>query len=135
MNKPIAVLAAVLVVYSAGVSAQAHTATGTMHPATGAQPDNSKSNKLDESNKETTAEDQSNSAGDIDVTKRIRRSLTSDKSLSTYAHNVKIVTVNGKVTLNGVVRSDEEKSAVEMKAAEVAGKGKVTNELKVAPKS
>ena len=134
MNKSLAVLAAVLVAYSAGASAQTHTTTETVRPTSGTQADNSKSNKLDESNKETTAEDQSNAKGDIDVTKRIRRSLTSDKSLSTYAHNVKIVTVNGKVTLNGVVRSDEEKSTVEMKAAEVAGKGQVTNELKVTPK-
>ena len=56
-----------------------------------------------------------------------------DKSLSTYAHNVKIVTHNGNVTLNGVVRSEDEKSAIEMKAANIAGQSKVTNELKVAP--
>jgi osmotically-inducible protein OsmY len=35
--------------------------------------------------------------------------------------------------LNGVVRSNEEKDAVEMKAVAVAGKDKVTNALKVAP--
>jgi osmotically-inducible protein OsmY len=37
------------------------------------------------------------------------------------------------VTLNGVVRSDTEKNAIEMKAAEIAGQGKVTNDLKVTP--
>ena len=56
-----------------------------------------------------------------------------DKSLSTYAHNVKIVAVNGAVTLNGVVRDNHEKEIVGAKAQEVAGKGKVTNLLKVAP--
>jgi hypothetical protein len=50
-----------------------------------------------------------------------------------YAHNVKIVTLNGSVTLNGVVRSDEEKNIVEMKAAALAGKDKMTNDLKIAP--
>jgi osmotically-inducible protein OsmY len=43
------------------------------------------------------------------------------------------VTVNGSVTLNGVVRSEEEKGAIEMKAANIAGKNKVTNDLKIAP--
>ena len=57
-----------------------------------------------------------------------------DKSLSTYAHNVKIISQNGMVTLKGPVRSDEEKSAVEAKAAEIAGKDKVTSQLEVKPK-
>jgi osmotically-inducible protein OsmY len=57
-----------------------------------------------------------------------------DKSLSTYAHNVKIITQNGQVTLRGPVRSEEEKRAVEAKAAEVAGDNKVTSELDVKSK-
>ena len=67
----------------------------------------------------------------MDLTKRIRQSVVADKSLSTYAHNVKIVTLNGSVTLNGVVRSDGREECVEMKAAAIAGKDKVTNALKV----
>lgn len=94
-------------------------------------PDNSKVNKVEAAN--ATADAQSNSPADLDLTKRIRQSVVADKSLSTYAHNVKIVTNGGHVTLNGVVRSEEEKSAVEMKAADVAGKGRVTSELKVSP--
>lgn len=96
-------------------------------------PDNSKSNKLDQSNMSATADAQSNHASDVDLTKRIRKSVIADKSLSTYAHNVKIVTVKGSVTLNGVVRSDQEKNTVEMKAVAVVGAEKVTNDLKVAP--
>lgn len=95
-------------------------------------PDNAKSNKVDTSNA-TTADSQTNNAADLDLTKRIRQSVMADKSLSTYAHNIKIVTVNGSVTLNGVVRSEDEKGAVEMKAANIAGKNKVTSELKIAP--
>jgi hyperosmotically inducible periplasmic protein len=94
-------------------------------------PDNTKSNKVDASNSQT-ADAQSNNAMDLDLTKRIRQSVIADKSLSTYAHNVKIVSVNGSVTLNGVVRTPDEKSAVEMKAADIAGKDKVTSQLKVA---
>ena len=56
-----------------------------------------------------------------------------DKSLSTYAHNVKIVTQDGQVTLKGPVRSEDEKRAIEAKAAEVAGDGKVTSELNIKP--
>jgi hyperosmotically inducible periplasmic protein len=97
-------------------------------------PDNSKSNKVDASNATGNADTaQTNNAADIDLTKRIRQSVIADKSLSTYAHNIKIVTVKGNVTLSGVVRSEEEKGAIEMKAATIAGKDKVTNDLKVAP--
>jgi hyperosmotically inducible protein len=95
--------------------------------------DNSKTNKEDALNATATADSQSNASADIDLTKRIRQSVMADKSLSTYAHNVKIVTSGGRVTLNGVVRSEADKNAIEMKAAEIAGQGKVTNDLKVTP--
>ena len=95
-------------------------------------PDNAKANKAYTSSA-ATADAQPNNATDLDLTKRIRQSVMADKSLSTYAHNVKIVTVNGSVTLNGVVRSEDEKGAVEKKAAEIAGASKVTNDLTVAP--
>jgi osmotically-inducible protein OsmY len=96
-------------------------------------PDNSKTNKVDPSSATATADTQSNTSADIDLTKRIRQSLMADKSLSTYAHNVKIVTNGGRVTLNGVVRSAAEKSSVEMKAADIAGKENVTSDLKITP--
>jgi len=57
-----------------------------------------------------------------------------DKSLSTYARNVKIIAQNGQVTLKGPVRSEEEKTAVEGKASEIAGRDKVTSQLEVKPK-
>jgi hyperosmotically inducible periplasmic protein len=100
---------------------------------TSVPPDNSKTNKVDASNAAASADTQSNTSADIDLTKRIRQSVIADKSLSTYAHNVKIVTNGGRVTLNGVVRSDVEKSAIEMKAADIAGKANVTSALKVTP--
>jgi hyperosmotically inducible periplasmic protein len=95
--------------------------------------DNAKSNQVDASNKTATADGQANNAADLDLTRRIRQSVMADKSLSTYARNVKIVTINGHVTLNGVVRSEEEKGTVESKAANIAGGDKVTDDLKVAP--
>jgi hyperosmotically inducible protein len=96
-------------------------------------PDNAKSNKVDTSNATPSADAQTNNPTDLDLTKRIRQSLMADKSLSTYAHNIKIVTVNGSVTLNGVVRSEDEKDAIEMKAANIAGRSKITDNLKIAP--
>jgi hyperosmotically inducible protein len=97
--------------------------------------DNTKSNKLDPSNTSATSDTQKNDSGDMKITQSIRKSLMADKTLSTYAHNVKIVTVNGKVTLNGVVRSDQEKTAIEAKAVSVAGQGSVVNNIKVSPKT
>jgi hyperosmotically inducible protein len=97
--------------------------------------DNTKSNQTDPSNKEVTADDQKENATDRGIVSRIRKSLMADKNLSTYAHNVKIVAVDGQVTLNGVVRSDEEKRKVASLAEAVAGKQNVVNDLKVSPKS
>ncbi len=100
-----------------------------------AAPDNSKMNKGDQSTSAMTADQQKNNRSDLDITKEIRHSLTQDKSLSTYAHNVKVITEGGKVTLKGPVRTDEEKSTVVAKATQVAGQGNVNDELTVAPKS
>jgi hyperosmotically inducible periplasmic protein len=98
--------------------------------------DNTKVNERDRSKDEPTADQQKENRSDMDVAKQIRRALVNDKSLSTYAHNVKVIVQNGTVTLKGPVRSDEEKRTVEAKAAEVAGgSDKVTSELQVAAKN
>jgi hypothetical protein len=95
-------------------------------PAT--TPDNSAKNKAHSN----TAEQQSEATSDRMLTKKIRQSLVADKSLSTYAHNVKIITKDGMVTLKGPVHSEDEKSAIASKAAEVAGgSDKITNQLTV----
>jgi hyperosmotically inducible protein len=100
-------------------------------------PDNSRSNSATEnsSDRGSIADGQSNRPQDLQLTQTIRRSVMADKTLSVDAHNVKIVTINGHVTLNGVVRSDAEKSAIVAKAATVAGADNVLDALKVAPKS
>jgi hyperosmotically inducible protein len=97
-------------------------------------PDNTKVNKRDKSKAEPTADQQKESQPDREIARKIRQSIVQDKSLSSYAHNVKIIAENGTVTLKGPVRSDEEKTAVEAKAAEVAGADKVTSQLEVKPK-
>ncbi|HBG06604.1 MAG: phospholipid-binding protein [Geobacteraceae bacterium GWC2_58_44] len=94
--------------------------------------DNTKMNKQE--SKEETAEQQKGKKSDREMTRNIRRAVVKNKSLSTYAHNVKIIARDGMVTLKGPVRSEKEKQIVEQAAARVAGKGKVTNELEVTPK-
>jgi hyperosmotically inducible protein len=95
--------------------------------------DNTKVNTRDRAAGAVTADQQKNDAADRKTTQTIRQALMQDKSLSTYAHNVKIVTQAGQVTLKGPVRSAEEKQTVEAKAVEAAGAGHVTNHLTVAP--
>lgn len=92
-------------------------------------PDNSKANK----DVQTTAEHQSNNKNDTELTRKIRKSITSDKGMSTYARNVKIITQDGRVTLKGPVRNESEKTAILQKAREVAGTTNVTDEITVAP--
>ena len=96
-------------------------------------PDNTKVNKADRAKGAVTADQQKESAADRDLAKKIRQSVVGDKSLSTYAHNVKIVAQDGQVTLKGPVRSEAEKTSIAAKATEIAGAGKVTNEITVAP--
>jgi hyperosmotically inducible protein len=97
-------------------------------------PDNTKVNKRDKNNAEPTADQQKENQPDREIARKIRQSIVQDKSLSSYAHNVKIIAENGTVTLKGPVRSDEEKTAVEAKAADIAGADKVTSQLEVKPK-
>jgi len=96
-------------------------------------PDNSGTNKRDRDTGAVTAGTQKNNKTDLRLAKEVRQAIYKDKSLSTYAHNVKIVAAEGKVTLKGPVRSDAEKSAVAEKAASVAGATNVVNELEIAP--
>ena len=98
-------------------------------------PDNTKVNERDRTQIAPTADQQKDSRSDQDITQQIRQSIMKDKSLSTYAHNVKIITQNGQVTLKGPVRSEDEKKTVETKAYEVAGENNVTSQLDIKPKN
>lgn len=98
--------------------------------------DNTEVNKRDQSPGAATADQQKMNPADLDLTARIRRSIMADKTLSTYAHNVKIISQDGTVTLKGPVRSDDEVKSVVAKAVAVTGSaGKVVNQLSVAPPS
>jgi hyperosmotically inducible protein len=126
-TKPRALLAAAVLFLSIPLAASSRPQNQT--PA----PDNSKTNQRDRNKTSPTADQQKANASDTDVAKQIRSSIMKDKSLSTYAHNVKIIAQDGKVTLKGPVRSEDERTNIASKAAAVAGDSNVTNELTVAP--
>jgi len=96
-------------------------------------PDNTKTNKRDRAPSERTADQAKETDVDRDTMQKIRKAVVADKSLSSYAHNIKIISEHGKVTLKGPVRSDEESKNIEAKAVEVAGAGNVTNQISVNP--
>jgi len=101
-------------------------AQDTQQPA----PDNTKKNK---DQAPPTADQQKMNPTDRAITQKIRKAIHEDQSLSTYAHNVKIITQDGKVTLRGPVRSEDEKNNIQAKAVTVAGQDNVTNQLEIAP--
>jgi hyperosmotically inducible periplasmic protein len=112
---------------------------GPCHPGLFAQnpppkPDNSAVNSQDRQQGAVTADQQKANPNDRALTQQIRISLVKDKSLSTYAHNVKVDSQNGVVTLKGPVCSEEERHSVEAKAAEIAGRDNVRSEISIAPK-
>ena len=109
-----------------GGARQAQSATSQ------AQPDNTKVNKRDKNPDEATADQQKMNASDRNLTARIRKSMIGDKTLSSYAHNIKIISQNGIVTLKGPVRSNDEVRSIMAKAVEVAGgSDKVVNQMSV----
>ena len=94
--------------------------------------DNTGVNKRDRNPNALTAQDQPENDADRQLTARVRQSIVADDSLSTSAHNVKIITASGVVTLRGPVKSDQERAAVAAKAQKVAGVQRVDNQLEIA---
>jgi len=80
-----------------------------------------------------TADDQPNASNDRLITAKVRKAIMADKGLSTYAHNIKIITMNGQITLKGPVKSEEEKQRIVTDLADVIPAGNITNQLTVKP--
>jgi len=98
------------------------------------KPDNTKVNQRDKDPGEATADQQKMNAADRALTAKIRKSVMADKSLTTYGHNVKIISQNGIVTLKGPVHSDDEVKSIMAKATDAAGgPDKVVNQMSVKP--
>jgi len=95
-------------------------------------PDNSGRNERDRNDATKTAGDQSESEADRTISQNIRKAITSDDSVSTNGKNVKIITVDGVVTLRGPVKSEAEKTNIAAKAQQIAGVKNVENQLEIA---
>jgi hyperosmotically inducible protein len=98
---------------------------------TGNPVENTERNVRDRGDKTLTPEDQLQNESDIQVTANIRRAITDDESLSVNAHNVKIITRNGMVTLRGPVNSAAEKTKLQSIAQKTPGVNMVHNELEI----
>ena len=109
----------------------AYAAESPTAPPAQTAPDNTGRNVRDRSGATLTPGDQSEKQADVSLTQRIRQALMADKSLSTTAKNIKIITVNGTVTLRGPVQSLHEKEAIEAKAQQIAGATNVESQLEV----
>lgn len=97
----------------------------------GTKADNTARNKVDRDSSTKTPVDQSNTSADTRITADVRRAIVDDGSLSTNAHNCKVITESGVVTLRGPVNSQAEKDAVEAKAKSVPGVASVVNQLEI----
>jgi hyperosmotically inducible protein len=98
------------------------------------QPDNSGINKRDTRTAVPVADDQaSGTKDDVELTRKIRRAITKDDSLSVDAHNIKILSLDGEVTLRGPVKSEKERQRIAQLTEKVVGKStKITNNLEIA---
>jgi osmotically-inducible protein OsmY len=97
----------------------------------GQEPDNTKVNKRDRKASEPTADQAKETTNDRTLMQNIRKAIMADQSMSIYAKNVKVISENGKITLKGPVRTDEERKNIEAKAVEIAGAGNVVNKITV----
>jgi len=94
--------------------------------------DNTAVNKRDQAHVAPFPSDQPNNAADVKFAASVRSALVKDKTLSTKAHNVKLVASAGVVTLRGPVASAEEKAKVEQIVGAVSGVTSVDNQLDIA---
>lgn len=96
-----------------------------------AEPDNSGRNVRDQDDTALTPLDQSNEPADVELTQKIRKSITSNDAMSVQARNIKIITQSGGVvTLRGPVKTQQEKSSIES-LAKTAGATRIDNQLEI----
>jgi hyperosmotically inducible periplasmic protein len=96
-----------------------------------ASADDTAANTADRNSQLATPVDQSNSADAIKITANIRKAVVGDKTLSTSAHNVKIITSGNTVTLRGPVVSTAEKERITSLARQYAPGKDVLDQLTV----
>jgi sporulation protein YlmC with PRC-barrel domain len=95
--------------------------------------DNTRINVRDRQDQALTPLDHGNSKTDVATTAQIRKEIIAGKTMSVNAHNVKIITINGQITLRGPVNTAEEKRLIGEIADRSAHTGDVDNQLEVQP--
>jgi hyperosmotically inducible protein len=131
MKVPVLILASAALIGGAVCTVSA--APSDYMPSTDkSAPDNSAQNARDRGNETMTPMDQSNKPEDVDLTRRVRQAVESDKNLSTDAKNIKIITVDGVVWLRGPVKTAQEKAEIARAAHEIAGAGNVRDQIQIA---
>jgi hyperosmotically inducible periplasmic protein len=130
MKKALLLLPTALLVLG-GYACNSQPGEKTQTPAATTAPDNTERNVQDRSGATLTPGDQSERKADLDLTQRVRQAVVADESLSTNAHNIKIITSNGVVTLRGPVNSAQEKASIDAKVQQIAGATKVNNQLEI----
>jgi len=124
-------LGALALLVLGGYTGTAQAADKTAATPSQTAPDNTGRNVRDRGGDTVTPGDQSNDKGDLHLTQQIRKEIVADKSLSTNAKNVKIITANGVVTLRGPVNTPQEKATIEAKAQSIAGANNVDSQLEI----
>lgn len=119
-------------VYAAGPEPTNSHAAADQATVSDAKPaDNSIHNARDVNGDDLTPLDQSHAEADVEITRSIRKSLVDDDTLGTNSQNVKVITVDGMVTLRGAVANADEQARIVAIANAAAGADRVVNELQV----
>src|SRR5512132_3227708 len=127
MNKTTLLLSISLLALG-GYAGTAQPAEQTQSPPAQTAPDNTGRNVRDRSGATLTPGDQSESEADRTLTQKVRQAVMADESLSTTAHTVNSISVNGIVPLRGPVNRAKEKATIDAKAQQIAGATKVDNQ-------
>jgi hypothetical protein len=122
---------AVVLVVLSGASGTVGAAAPTTATPSQTTPDNTGCNVRDRGGDTVTPGDQSNTKTDLHLTQQIRKAIIADKSLSTNAKNIKIITANGRVTLRGPVNTPQEKATIEATAQHIAGAHNVESQMEI----
>jgi osmotically-inducible protein OsmY len=118
-------LTAVLILMTGNVRAESAPLTLAADSAV----ENTGHNARDSGNATLTPEDQKETPADLKITAAIRKAVVKNKSLSLNAHNAKIITRNGVVTLRGPVENPAEKLKLQTIAEKTRGVKQVDNQL------
>ncbi len=94
-------------------------------------PANTSKNVRDRNHQNFTAQDQSGTKSDIEITRNLRKAIMAKKGLSVDAQNIKIITINKVLTLRGPVDSEHEKELINIMAKQKCGIRKYINDLEV----